>query len=545
MQYFFVMHKIITMKISVIICATCMLQLVVQAQQPYPTAPPAPGNINAIEYFIDHNPGFGSGTALTGFASSQNITGFAGTVNLSIIAPGFHRIYFRSRDVNGNWSLANNSFFDNYNVPVYNPAPPAPVNITAVEYFFNNDPGLGNSTPLPITPGTNIADFATSVNIPALTPGVHRLFIRSRDASGKWSITNFSLFDNSSTIPYPGAPAALTNIVQVEYFIDNNDAGPGNCTPISITPGTNIANQNTNINITGLPSGVHRLFIRSKDANGRWSLRNLSIFDNSSVMPYPSAASAAPPISNMEYYIDTDPGFGAATPLTVPGNTGDISNYAVNINLSGSLSAGTHYLYIRSKQNPWSVTTVVSFSATGVVPLSWSFVKAQLRNKQVLVNWATLQEVNVKHFEIEHSTDGRQFTRIGSNLSKGNTTGTTHYEFIHNSPYNGFNYYRIKQVDKDGAFSYSAIVTVLNRAQLTTILLAPNPVQEVLNVVEPAAAFVQQVAVYNSAGVLMMRKSINADVQAYSIPVAALAAGNYVLRIQYRDESKSYNFLKD
>src|SRR3982750_2523448 len=95
------------------------LYILAQAQQPYPVAPTAPGNITAIEYFIDAAPGFGNGTPLTGFSASQDINGFAGTVNLTGIPSGFHRIFFRTRDANGRWGLANNSFFDNYNVPVY------------------------------------------------------------------------------------------------------------------------------------------------------------------------------------------------------------------------------------------------------------------------------------------------------------------------------------------------------------------------------------------------------------------------------------------
>ena len=89
------------------------------AQTPYPGAPPAAGVINAIEYFIDNNTALGSGTALTGFTSSANINNFNGNVNITGLPAGFHRIYFRSKDANGQWSLTNNAFFDNYTCLLY------------------------------------------------------------------------------------------------------------------------------------------------------------------------------------------------------------------------------------------------------------------------------------------------------------------------------------------------------------------------------------------------------------------------------------------
>lgn len=512
----------------------------------YTPAPIAAGAITDIEYFIDANPGFGSGTALTGFTSSPNINNYNGTVNLTALPAGFHRIYFRTKDANGKWSLTNNAFFDNYTVPVYNTAPAALSNIVQLEYFIdNNDLGFGNCTPITIAPNTDIANLNANINITGLSAGVHRLFIRSKDANGKWSLTNFSVFDNSSTIPYPGAPAPVTNIVQVEYFLDNNDLGFGNCTQIPVTPNTNIVNLNANVNVSGLVQGVHRLYIRSKDVSGKWSLTNFSVFDNSSTPPYPNAPAAAGSIGNMEYYIDTDPGFGNATPLTLPGNTGDINGYAVNLNLSGSLSTGTHYLYIRSKQNPWSLTNVVAFTATGVVPVNWSFVKAQLINHQTLVSWATTQESNSQKFEIEHSVDGRTFKNIGMVAAAVNSNTIRNYSFTHLQPVNGFNYYRIKQTDLDGNNKFSVVVTVLKRDQLTQTLVAPNPVKDVLHVVEAKQVYVGTAEIFNASGSLLMRKAINSNVQVYSLPVSTLASGSYILKIKYATETKTYQFVKE
>src|SRR5206468_37738 len=155
-----------------------------------------------------------------------------------------------------------------------------------------------------------------------------------------------SIFDNSASLPYPVATPPVTNMVQLEYFIDNHDLGFGNCTQIAFTPGTDLSNLNANINVTGLLPGVHHLHIRGKDANGKWSLTNFAVFDNSAAYVYPPSPVAAPPVAIMEYYIDSDPGFGHGTAIPFTPAT-DINNLSVAINTTG-LTSGNHKLYIRS-----------------------------------------------------------------------------------------------------------------------------------------------------------------------------------------------------
>jgi hypothetical protein len=179
------------------------------------------------------------------------------------------------------------------------------------------------------------------------------------------------------------------------------------------------------------------------------------------------------------------------------------------------------------------------------LPLSWSFVKAQLINNQTLVSWATLQENNTGKFEIEHSTDGSNFVKAGEQAAAGYSSTQRNYNFTHLHPATGFNYYRIKQIDNDGAFKYSAIVTVLKKDDLKQTIIAPNPVKDMLHVVEPAQTFIESAEIFSTSGSLLLRKTINADVQVYSVPVSNLASGVYLIRINYKNESRSYRFVKE
>ena len=122
-------------------------------------------------------------------------------------------------------------------------------NIVKAEYYIDTDPGFGNATAISVTPAANITNNTFIVPSGSLSKGIHTLFIRSRDASGKWSVTNshvFYLF---------GLPV---NIVKAEYYIDT-DPGIGNATSITITPSTNIVNNTFNISVNLINQGVHTL----------------------------------------------------------------------------------------------------------------------------------------------------------------------------------------------------------------------------------------------------------------------------------------------
>ena len=78
----------------------------------------------------------------------------------------------------------------------------------------------------------------------------------------------------------------------------------------------------------------------------------------------------------------------------------------------------------------------------------------------ILVEWQTASEVNNDRFEIERSTDANRFSSIGKVKGEGNSQRMNDYSFIDDQPIQGQNYYRLKQIDIDGAFSYSDIVSV-------------------------------------------------------------------------------------
>jgi len=103
-----------------------------------------------------------------------------------------------------------------------------------------------------------------------------------------------------------------------------------------------------------------------------------------------------------------------------------------------------------------------------------SFTANNENNKYVLTDWITASEINNDHFEIERSKDGLNFEFVGKIPGAGNSNQTLYYSLNDDAPLSGLSYYRLKQVDFNGDFTYSEIVPVQFNA-LQSVSIFPNP----------------------------------------------------------------------
>lgn len=181
---------------------------------------------------------------------------------------------------------------------------------------------------------------------------------------------------------------------------------------------------------------------------------------------------------------------------------------------------------------------------SGTLPLTLlSFTAQKVANDNIYLQWNTTNEINTAHFDIEFSNDATNFSTIGQVVS-ANTSGNHNYNFTHISPQGTSWYYRLKQVDKDGKFTYSEIRKLTNTKNTNKTYIAPNPVADVLNIIEPKLTFIKTIEVYDSKGALIMQKMINREQQQYQLPVSNLSKGNYVLKIIYTNDVKHIRFIK-
>ena len=80
-----------------------------------------------------------------------------------------------------------------------------------------------------------------------------------------------------------------------------------------------------------------------------------------------------------------------------------------------------------------------------------------------LLNWTTASEQDNRQFDIEVSRDGMNFTSLGTVASQGNATHDQYYEYLHVNPQPGISFYRLKQTDLDGKYTYSKIISLTDK----------------------------------------------------------------------------------
>jgi hypothetical protein len=119
-------------------------------------------------------------------------------------------------------------------------------------------------------------------------------------------------------------------------------------------------------------------------------------------------------------------------------------------------------------------TIQVPFTANPL-PVTLISFNATKEGSSVNLTWATTEETNSDRFEIEFGTDGKVWNKIGTVASAGESRGLAEYSYQHNQPVAGQNLYRLKMVDKDLTFAYSAIRNVSLEGLIKNAVY-PNPV---------------------------------------------------------------------
>ena len=129
----------------------------------------------------------------------------------------------------------------------------------------------------------------------------------------------------------------------------------------------------------------------------------------------------------------------------------------------------------------WNLTNGASLDCT-VLPVELTDFQANALATHVDLQWATASELNNDHFLIERSPDGTAFSSIGSVAGAGTSIQQTDYAHADESPLHGMNYYRLKQVDINGAFTYSNTVAVAFGGLFPTGLPYPNPANDAVTI---------------------------------------------------------------
>ncbi len=145
--------------------------------------------------------------------------------------------------------------------------------------------------------------------------------------------------------------------------------------------------------------------------------------------------------------------------------------------VSGTLAGGT----ITSNAVNYPVGSyLVTLASIDVIatplPVKLLYFDALSKDGQVQLKWATGQEVNNDYFQVERSADGQAFLPLSNPVpGVGTTEELQRYELMDESPLPGLSYYRLKQVDFDGRFEYSDVLSVQMETVDATLRPVPQP----------------------------------------------------------------------
>lgn len=152
-----------------------------------------------------------------------------------------------------------------------------------------------------------------------------------------------------------------------------------------------------------------------------------------------------------------------------------------------------------------------------------SFTGNKLANNTNLLEWVTSSEINNDFFTIERSMDAQFFQVIGKVKGAGNSNSVLDYGFFDEYPHKGINYYRLKQTDFDGTYSYSDIIAIKNETNGVEVYYHEN----YLNLSVSTESI--SVQVVDLAGRVVYS---NEQLQKNSIDLSFLSKGIYIYRIE-------------
>ena len=171
----------------------------------------------------------------------------------------------------------------------------------------------------------------------------------------------------------------------------------------------------------------------------------------------------------------------------------------------------------------------VNVAAFDVLPITITKFTGRQVNDNAVLNWSTQQEKGAGNFDIEHSTDGMQYTRIGNIIAGGNSQAGKAYTFTHQKLSAGVHYFRLRINNANGKFSYSSVLTIRNEVRKEGFTVYPNPVtgNHCFITVSPGTALPVSFRIVDALGKSVKRGNITSNKQ--KLNMSELTSGNYVI----------------
>ncbi|WP_299821067.1 T9SS type A sorting domain-containing protein [uncultured Pontibacter sp.] len=166
-----------------------------------------------------------------------------------------------------------------------------------------------------------------------------------------------------------------------------------------------------------------------------------------------------------------------------------------------------------------------------IMPVELMSFTATPNKNRVELHWKTASEQDNNHFVVERSADGHLFEGIGLVNGTGTSSRTNSYTLTDEHPLNGTSYYRLKQVDTNGKFTYSRLVSVSKVFAKEEVQVYPTITASALNIQQSALQKYSYATVIDVMGKQVLQVPLDAA-KVQSIHVGHLGSGTYVLVLQ-------------
>ncbi|HKR07107.1 MAG TPA: T9SS type A sorting domain-containing protein [Bacteroidia bacterium] len=438
-------------------------------------------------------------------------------------------------DLSGNWThnAANNCFGTSTGTVIFNGANQAIGGTNSTTFnnltlqgsgtktiLINTTSGGANAIPSGIlNVGNVVLDLnSRSLNISnaatgAITYGTGYILSEDVDNSSKvnWTINNVT---GTHTIPF-GNTAGVQ--IPLTFNLTSGNAGDVTVSTYASAP------NNTPLPVTPIPV-TH--------------VRNNSGFDNSAntvdrfweIDPSGSGINAALTFT----YAPSENAAGGNLNMRAQG--WNLPQEAWETPLAGQVNPTSQSVLVSNVTTfgPWAIATEDSPLPIELI----SFTATVIDNKEILCKWITATEINNDYFTVERSRDGNEFEEAGKMDGAGNSTSVLNYSLTDYTPYKGISYYRLKQTDFNGDYSYSQVVAVKIFEDASDILIYPNPSNGIFNIIKNNMDVPVELFMYDMEGRLVWKNRLTDG----SMQIDIRNFGKGVYNLQSAAEGLNKNF---
>jgi len=229
------------------------------------------------------------------------------------------------------------------------------------------------------------------------------------------------------------------------------------------------------------------------------------------------------------------------------GNTGDVP---FGMHLAGNRVYLVGWIEVAGDDYRFGVGAFQTEVAQYILPVKLEGFSAKKQGSDAILHWSTSAQINTSHFVVERSLDGNGFTPLGTVNAAGNSVNVQQYTYADRNMVTAnvpMVYYRLKMVDLDGKYSYSATLPLRLNGKTDELTLLPNPVKSNTTlVITTNSSQVVNYQITSTGGKIVRTGKANLMTGTNSLPLSLteLPAGKYVLHIKGSAINKSTSFIK-